>query len=263
MSNKKDYYSLNKKWWDKMAEEGCGYSQPWLDLDPAEIQKLSEGRKEGLPDKLADMFPIEIFQDVKGKKILCLASGGGQQSAVFGILGAEVTVVDISDGQLKGDKVAAKHYGYEVRTVQSDMSDLSKLTDREFDLVFQPPSMGWIPDPSLVYSKVARVLKPNGLYRADAQNPIAQFVDVNSWDGKGYQVSVPYSVKERKGEKGFVEYRHYLGEIFNGLIECGFEIEHVEEMTLDKYRESDPKPGTWAHSLLYLPGIFTILARKR
>jgi 2-polyprenyl-3-methyl-5-hydroxy-6-metoxy-1,4-benzoquinol methylase len=31
-----------------------------------------------------------------GLRVLCLASGGGQQSAAFALLGAQVTVVDLS-----------------------------------------------------------------------------------------------------------------------------------------------------------------------
>ena len=83
------------------------------------------------------MYPPESLLGVKGKDVLCLASGGGQQSAVFGLLGANVTVVDLSQGQLDGDKTAAKHYGYSIQTVQADMRDLSCLSSDSFDLVHQ------------------------------------------------------------------------------------------------------------------------------
>jgi 2-polyprenyl-3-methyl-5-hydroxy-6-metoxy-1,4-benzoquinol methylase len=48
---------------------------------------------------------------VKGKDVLCLASSGGQQSAAFGVLGANVTVFDLSENMLKKDVATAKHYG--------------------------------------------------------------------------------------------------------------------------------------------------------
>lgn len=248
-----------------MVKEECGYTKPWLDLDVKILQKLAKGKLKNPPESLIDgVYPVSVLVDIKGKDVLCLASGGGQQSAVFGLLGANVTVVDIADGQLDGDRKAGAHYGYKIKTIQGDISDLSMLKDNSFDLVYQAASMGYIPNVKKVYSEVARVLRSGGLYCADAQNPLSQFVDESSWDGKGYRISVPYSVKEkqRSEKENVLEYRHYLSEIFNGLIECGFVIERVEEMPQSFYQGKGVKPGTWEHSLLYIPGIFTILAKK-
>ncbi|MBN2393099.1 MAG: class I SAM-dependent methyltransferase [Anaerolineae bacterium] len=49
--------------------------------------------------------------------------------------------------------------------VQADMRALSCLEEQTFDLVFQPNSMGYIPDIREVYAGVARVLKLGRLYR--------------------------------------------------------------------------------------------------
>lgn len=263
--SKNNYASINKEWWEKMVKEKCGFTKPWLDLDIKVLQKLAKGELKDPPEPLNDIYPISVLSDVKGKDVLCLASGGGQQSAVFGLLGANVTVIDIAEGQLKGDKKAATHYGYEVKTIQGDMSNLSMLKDDSFDLVYQAPSMAYVPDIKKVYSEVARVLRGGGLYRVDAQNPQSQFVDESSWDGKGYRISVPYAVKEkqRTEDENVIEYRHYLDETFNGLIECGFVIERVEEAPKTLYQSKEDKPGTYEHILRYIPGLFSILAIKK
>jgi len=258
----------NKEWWEKMVAEGVGFTQPWLDLDPNTVKQYAEGKLKSPPKPLDQMFPISVLTDVKGKDVVCLASGGGQQSAVFGILGARVTIVDIAEGQLEGDKKAADHYGYNVTTIQGDMSDLSELKDNSFDLVFQAPSMAYVPDVKKVYSEVARVLRSGGLYRVDAENPLSQFIEHESvWDGQGYRITVPYTVKEKKREgKSVTEFRHYLGEVFNGLIESGFTIEQVQESPNynDLYGSGQtPEPGSWLHSELYIHGAFFILARKK
>lgn len=265
MNNQNSYISTNKEWWEKMVKDDCGFTRPWLDLDPDIIQKLSKGQLKNVPKPLNDIFPVSVLADVKDKVVLCLASGGGQQSAVFGLLGAKVTVVDIADGQLDGDKKAADHYGYKVTTIQGDMCDLSSLKDKSFDLVYQGPSISYIPNVKQVYSEVARILKAGGLYRADAQNPVSWAVDEESWDGKGYRISLPYKVKEVikvKGE-GASELRHYLDETFNGLIDCGFTIEYVQEMPHDLYFDGEPELDSWLHSMLYVHGGFAILARKK
>ena len=63
-------------------------------------------------------FTPRIYSEMlPHKDVLCLAAGGGQQSAVFGLLGARVTVIDFTQGQLDGDITAAKHYGYPVETI--------------------------------------------------------------------------------------------------------------------------------------------------
>lgn len=264
MNKHGSYISTNKEWWEKMVKEKCGFTKPWLGLNPDVVRKFATGELKKVPKPLDGFFPSSVLSGVKGKDVLCLAAGGGQQSAVFGLLEANVTVVDISDGQLEGDKKAADHYGYKITTIQGDMSDLSALKNKSFDLVYQAPSMGYVPEVVKVYREVARVLRSGGFYVADAQNPLSQFVDESTWDGKGYRISVPYAVKEKKRaeDQNVLEYRHYLSDAFNGLIGCGFTIERVEEWPTDLYQNGEPEPGTWLHSLLYVPGLFIILARK-
>ena len=111
-----------------MVAEKCGFTRPWFDLTKKDILRY---RADALNnhEQLQNMFPADILSDVEGKDVLCLASGGGQQSAVFGLLGAQVTVVDFSEKQLDGDRKAAAHYGYEVTTIQTDMRDLSGSAD--------------------------------------------------------------------------------------------------------------------------------------
>jgi len=260
-----DSNAINKKWWGKMVKDGCGFTIPWLNLDVKVLQKLAQGELEKAPKPLDDIYPLEVLKNIKGKNILCLASGGGQQSAVFSLLGARVTIVDIAEGQLKADQKSANHYGYKITTVQTSMDDLSMIEEESFDLVYQAPSMAYTPDVKKVYSEVARVIKSDGLYRADASNPLAWGIDIGSWDGKGYRISTLYSVREeqRSENEKVVEYRHYLGDVFNGLIECGFTIEKVQEMPSDLYQDGESKEGTWLHYLQYAPDLFTILARKK
>jgi 2-polyprenyl-3-methyl-5-hydroxy-6-metoxy-1,4-benzoquinol methylase len=88
--------SRNKDWWEKMVKEGCGFTRPWLNLDKNEIQQYIHNPQGTLNEQLGTIFPVNILSNVSGKDVLCLASGGGQQSAVFSLLGARVTVVDLS-----------------------------------------------------------------------------------------------------------------------------------------------------------------------
>lgn len=70
---------------------------------------------------------LGITKDFAQKKVLCLASGGGQQSVAFALLGADVTVLDISPSQLERDRKAAEHYGIKVHLVQGDCSTMDGI----------------------------------------------------------------------------------------------------------------------------------------
>ncbi len=49
--------------------------------------------------------PHSWFGQLKGKRLLGLASGGGQQISVFSALGAKCTVLDYNDMQLESERL--------------------------------------------------------------------------------------------------------------------------------------------------------------
>lgn len=261
----KDYIAeVNERHWNKMVEEGCGFTRPWLNLDRAVLHQYVKGELEPVPEPLIEMYPASVLVDIDGKDVLCLASGGGQQSAVFSLLGSRVTVVDLTEGQLNGDRKAAAFYGYQVTTVKADMRDLSMLRDKSFDLVYQAPSISYVPDVRPVYSEVSRVLRDGGIYRVEFSNPATQFVDSDSWDGQGYRITVPYSVHQIEKEgRGAADFRHFLKDIFNGLLEVKFIIQAVQEAPYHLQKDIQAPPGSWEHWLMYVQGQFAIVAKKR
>jgi len=261
MSKQDETALINQQHWEKMVEEGCGFTRPWLNIDRDTIIQYARGQLTSVPEPLIEIYPANILADVEGKDVLCLASGGGQQTAVFGLLGAQVTVVDLAQGQLEGDREAAAHYGYQVTTIHADMRDLSSIVENSFDLVYQAPSMSYIPDVRQVYSQVARVLRTGGQYRVDAPNPAAQFVD-ETWDGTGYHITTPYAERIQRREDGVIEYRHYLSDIFNGLLDAGFFLQHVHEAPCHLKHDAQVHPGSWEHILMHIPWHFAIVARK-
>ncbi len=254
----------NQKLWQDEVEKGCGYTIPWLELDVALLRQYAEGKIESLPEPMDCIHPASVFAGVEGRDVLCLAAGGGQQSAVFGLLGARVTVVDLTEGQLAGDRKAAAHYGYDVSTVLADMRDLSGLDDDSFDLVFQANSMAYVPDARQVYRQVARVLRMNGTYRVAHGNPATASVE---WSGEAYCIGAPYGERVKQREDGGIEFRHYMDDIFNGLLDSGFSIRRVyEEPYAQKpdARQPDPHalPGSWQHERAFVAGGFVVIARR-
>ena len=98
--------------------------------------------------------PHEWFGDLKAKKLLGLASGGGQQIPVFTALGAECTVLDYSDEQLASKKMVAERENYKVNIVKADMTKPLPFEDESFDIIFHPVSNCYIESVEHVFKEL-------------------------------------------------------------------------------------------------------------
>ena len=178
-----DVARYNIERWRRLVEANAVFTQPRLDLDIDSARTVVD--------------PENKLGDLSDRRVLCLASGGGQQSAAFAWLGAQVTVVDLADGQLARDQQAAAHYGFSIHTIQGDMRDLSALQAGMFDVVWQPYSLNFVPDPQLVFAQVARVLRQGGLYYFACANPFFFGMSQDDWNGEGYVLRRPYLNQSR------------------------------------------------------------------
>ena len=247
----------NRAHWEVQVLKKNGFTVPWLDLNSNDIQLYAEDQLDPVPYDLYQIYPAYLLKDVAHKDVLCLAAGGGQQSAVFGLLGARVTVIDFTQGQLDGDITAARHYGYPVETLCANIRNLAEIEDASFDLVYQGPSMSWVPSVHEIYKGVSRIIRPGGQYRVDFGNPANHFWE---WDGECYRVTEPYSERIFRYSDGAFDFRHYLSNIFNGLVDNGFRIERVEERSWTQ-PDIEAAPGSWTHEMAYNVS-FAVVAEK-
>ena len=271
-----DTLRIVEQHWDKEVEAGCGFTVPALALTRELVAQYLAGTLDRLPGIDDSMEPRDLLAGVENKDVLCLASGGGQQTAVFGLLGARVTSLDLCEGQLRADHAAAEHYGYAVRTVKGDACDLSCFTDASFDLVYQAPGISWMPDVRAVYRGVYRVLRPGGLYRVALSNPAVHTVDFAGgragWDGIGYRIADPYRggpvLKNAVGVENMEEgeptgdHRHLFRDSVGGLIEMGFMLRYLAEDPCH-LRETVPgAPGSWEHLTSFIGLSIDVVAEK-
>jgi SAM-dependent methyltransferase len=248
-----------------MARANQLFTRPWLDLTPGAARERVD--------------PWGLLGDWAGKDVLCLAGGGGQQSAAFALTGARVTVFDLSEDQLERDREVARHHALAVRTVRGDMRDLRQLAESSFDIVCHPYSINYLPDCREVFAQVARVLRPGGIYTFWAANPFAAGVGTRDWNGSGYEVRHPYvqggeisyedeswavadSWPARARVNGPREHRQLLSTLLNGLADEGFVLLHMREETGHE-PSGDPTPGEWDHFTAVLPPWLAFWARLR
>jgi len=224
--------------------------------------------------------------NIRGKKVLCLAGGGGRQSALYAAAGAEVTVVDLSPEMLELDRQTARQRGHRVRLIEGTMDDLSMLGVGEFDIVVQPVSSCYVPDIITVYRQVARVLRTAGLYISQHKSPTslqstalpcpvsadrATSTRPTASASHGYRIEHAYyrdtpvpspqpgRVADRLREPGAVEFLHRWETLLGGLCRCGFVIEDLVEPL---HAQSDAQPGSFAHRARFIPPYVRIKAKR-
>lgn len=254
----------NRERWKALVAADALFTRPALSLDPASAREMLD--------------PEGRLGDVEGKDVLCLAGGGGQQSAAFALLGARVTVFDLSEDQLRRDREAATHYRLDVRTRQGDMRDLSCFGEASFDIVYHAYSLGFVPDARAVFRQVARVTRAGGFYHFNCANPFSVGVSERDWNGEGYTLRHPYvdgaevTYEDQtwvydRGRPGARippprEYRHTLSTLVGGLTEQGFAVLHISDrFGFDP--EPEAEPGTWDHFVSVAPPWLSFWAAYR
>ena len=239
--------------WQALAEADAVYTRPRLDLTPETARRWLD--------------PEGRLGDVRGQRVLCLASGGGQQSAGYALLGADVTVFDLSAAQLERDRAAAAHYGVRVATVQGDMRDLSQLPAHAFDYVYHPYSLNFVPDVQAVFREVARVIRDGGRYFFSCANPFFFGLGARDWNGAGYALRHVYldGARLTNEDEDWVydrarhapiqeprEFRHSLSKLVAALVASGFVLQHISDQDAIQ-PDANAAPGTWAHFVAIAP----------
>ena len=109
------YQDANAAVIDRWVAEGWEWGKP---VDHQTYLQAQDGQWSVLltPTK---PVPHEWFGSLKGKKVLGLASGGGQQMPVFTAAGAECTVPDYSEKQLESERTLADREGYRINIVRA------------------------------------------------------------------------------------------------------------------------------------------------
>ncbi|MGL6258925.1 class I SAM-dependent methyltransferase [Vibrio sp. WXL210] len=237
-----DSVKHNERAWDHYVEQGVSWTQA---VDADAIARAKEGNFEV---HLGLKRPIErkwFPSDMNGLKVLCLAGGGGQQGPLLAAMGAAVTVMDLSAGQLAADIKSAELNGLSIQTEQGDMRDLSRFSSELFDIILCPVSITYIPELKTLYQECFRVLKPEGCFMLAAPHPSIYLFDADLWDQGIFQVTnrLPFNSMDELDEdeqrqfiadKKAIEFSHTMEQIIGGQLDAGFVIDRFVEDKLDE-----------------------------
>ncbi len=247
-----NYTDLNAKTIDRWVNEGWQWGQP---ISHQQFIAAKNGEWDVLltPTKPVPHF---WFGDLKGKKILGLASGGAQQMPIFAALGAICTVLDYSSMQIASEIKMAEQEGYQISTYQYDMTKKLPFENDSFDLIFHPVSNCYVKDVLHVWQECYRILKPKGRLMAGLDNGINYIVD----DEEKMIVNKlpfdplvnPEQLKILTKDDSGIQFSHTLEEQIGYQLKVGFKL-------LDLYE--DYNGSGYLHEL-QIPTFFSTLAEK-
>lgn len=230
----------NRRAWDSLVAKGNRWTKP------VSVEQIAAARNGEIKIVLTPEKPIPQpwLMPVEGKKILCLAGGGGQQAPILAAAGAEVTTLDNSPSQLEQDQVVAKREGLTICSVLGDMRDLSTFEDGSFDMIVNPCSNSFIPNVNPVWKECYRVLRTGGSLMAGFINPLAHIFDYDKMESGELLVrhKIPYSDYDLPEEErqALIDqdeplwFGHSLEDQVGGQIAAGFAITGFYE---DKWKE--------------------------
>ena len=226
-----NYQDRNAQTIDKWVEEGWEWGQP---ISHETYEKANNGNWDVLltPTKFV---PHAWFGDLRGKKVLGLASGGGQQMPVFAAAGAECTVLDYSQRQLASEKMVAERENYKIQIIKADMTKPLPFSDGTFDLIFHPVSNCYVREVKPIFRECYRILKKGGIFLAGLDNGLNYIFDEEE---RTVQNTLPFDplknpaqMKQLSDTDSGVQFSHTLEEQIGGQLEAGFILTHLYEDT--------------------------------
>jgi SAM-dependent methyltransferase len=250
----------NRIAWDRQVQNGIRWTIP---VSAAEIAAARHGEwKIGLTPMKS--VPQSWLPPIAGLRILCLASGGGQQAPILAAAGADVTVFDNSPKQLQQDRFVAEREGLRITAVEGDMADLSVFDDESFDAIVHPVSNSFVPNVLPVWREAFRVLKRGGVSIAGFTNPAVYLFDDELAERTGelrVKNALPYSDVESlsaeakakyESDGSPLEFSHTLEDQIGGQLTAGF-------VLTDLYEDHDERDHPLRN---YMPGYIATRAAK-
>jgi ubiquinone/menaquinone biosynthesis C-methylase UbiE len=213
---------------------------------------------------------LRVLGNIRGKTVLVLGCGGGQDIVALSKMGArEITGYDISSAQLEHAVKVLDEANVPARLIHGSVEDLSALGKQSQDVAVSIHALNYVQDAAHCFKETERVLRPGGLFAFSVQHP----ADASTLDDPPYGFEKPYFQVESDwrwrgigDEPPFRSYYRTISDWCELLREARFQIERV----LEPRPKDDPiwhKLG-WAAMNDYqkydsVPGTLIVAGRKR
>ena len=222
-----NYQTINAQTIDRWIDEGWEWGVP-ITHETFLAAKRGEWNVQLTPTK---PVPHEWFGDLSGKRVLGLASGGGQQMPIFAACGADCTVLDYSEKQVESERLVSEREGYSIRIVRADMTRPLPFADGSFDLIFHPVSNCYVEEVLPIWRECYRVLAPGGVLLAGLDNGLNYLFDE---DESRVVNTLPFNPLKNPEQReqlekcdAGIQFSHTIEEQIGGQLKAGFRLTDV------------------------------------
>jgi len=201
---------------------------------------------------------LKLLGDVKGRDVLEIGCGGGQNAVVLVKRGARAVGLDISEEQIKYARKIAEKEKVKVPFYVGSMEDLGIFNNASFDIVLSSFAVGYVENLARTFQEVFRVLRKNGLFVFAEVHPITnrgrtiRYGKRRIWGISNYfdrrRRIWTWRINEKTAK--FCGYHRTIQDYFSLLITTGFVVEKIlepEPYQLDKMSEAEIERIPYLH----------------
>lgn len=115
---------------------------------------------------------LHLLDDVRGKRVLVLGCGGGQDVVALAKMGAIAVGIDVSAEQIAyAKKYAARHDAPNASFVEGTVEDLSRFDDASFEAAVSAHMLNYVARIEETLRETSRVLKPGACFALSVRHP--------------------------------------------------------------------------------------------
>ncbi len=212
---------------------------------------------------------FSMLGEIKGKRILDLGCGYGENCLAFSKMGARsVTGTDISEKMLA--VAQQENTGESIRYLHMPMEDISALMPERFDIIVSSLAIHYVENFEKLAQDIYSLLTEGGLFLFSQEHPLTtapkegvRWLRSASGETEGY-VLTDYAQPGKRCVSwmvdGILKYHRTFSNIVNSLCKAGFQIEEMREPLPPKEAFSR-LPSL--HKEMHKPNFLLIKARKK
>ncbi len=199
---------------------------------------------------LPDEAELRLCGDVRGKRVLELGCGAGENAVAFAKQGAHTIALDSSRGQLALARDLADAEEVRVEWHESDAADLAFLRADSIDLAFSAGLVSEFEDIDRLFRQVHRVLRPGCAFVFAYEHPLAMCIGREEGAPGGLplgrqEVRRSYfdlgPLERSLDDEKVTAWPRTLADVFAALHRAGYRVDALLEP--EPVRSADPGPA--------------------
>lgn len=266
MKKEDNYIAINRQSWNNRV-------QSHMNSDFYDLEGFLQGKTS------LNSIELKLLGEIKNKYILHLQCHFGQDSLSLGRLGAHVTGVDLSNKAIESAKELADKTKIDANFICSDIYELPKYLDKQFDIVFTSyGTIGWLPNLDKWAKIVSKYLKPDGKFIFVEFHPVVWMFDDNFQKIAYHYFNKEVIIETETGSYAdktadltdeYVMWNHSMSDVVNSLVKNGMEINSLDEFDYSPYNcfnkteEFEPDKFRIKHLDNKIPMVYAIVATKK